>query len=47
MKNCINKIIYFGLVFMMLFIVKGQITTYALEINQVSNSIVITSQPTQ
>ena len=46
MKNCINKIIYFGLVFMMLFIVKGQITTYALEINQVSNSIVITSQPT-
>ena len=46
MKNCINKIIYFGLVFMMIFIVKGQITTYALEINQVSDSIVITSQPT-
>ena len=45
MKNCMKKIICFGLVFMMLFIVQGHITTYALENNKVSNSIVITSQP--
>ena len=46
MKNCMKKMICFGLVFMMLFIVQGHITTYALENNNVSNSIAITSQPT-
>ena len=45
MKNCMKKMICFGLVFMMLFIVQGHITTYALENNNVSNSIAITSQP--
>lgn len=37
MKNCMKKMICFGLVFMMLFIVQGHITTYALENNNVSN----------
>ena len=46
MKNCMKTMICFGLVFMMLFIVQGNITTYALENNKVSNSIAITSQPT-
>lgn len=46
MKNCMKTMICFGLVFMMLFIVQGHITTYALENNNnVSNSIAITSQP--
>ena len=46
MKNCMKKIICFGLVFMILFIAQGYITTYALENNKVSNSIAITNQPT-
>ena len=46
MKNYMKKNICFGLVFMMLFIVQGHITTYALENSKVSNSIAITSQPT-
>ena len=46
MKNCMKKIISFVLVFMMLIILQGAITTYALDNYQVSNSIVITSQPT-
>ncbi|HAX65750.1 MAG TPA: hypothetical protein DCY04_00630, partial [Eubacterium sp.] len=45
MKNCMKKIICFGLVFMILFIAQGHITTYALQNNNVSNSIAITSQP--
>ena len=46
MKKCMKKIISFGLVCMMLIILQGGITTYALDNYQVSNSIVITSQPT-
>ena len=46
MKNCIKKIICFGLVFMMLIIVQNGNTIYALDNYQVSDSIVITSQPT-